>query len=407
MPDPEKSAAIRAAIPAVAAGIYLNTGSVGPMPAETAAAMTEAHDYDRDVGRGHPARLDELLMRMAEARAGVAAVLGTDVDAVALVHSVTDGMNAASLLPDWHRGDRVVTTTLEHAAALGPLVSLRDRSRVEIVFVEPDPEGDDDRTVAAFDAAITPTTRLVSISHVSWSTGARLPVARIAAVARERGALVVVDGAQAAGAIPFRFDDLGVDLYALPAQKWLLGPEAMGAVVIDRTSVERLTPALAGWLSFERFDGHGSASWWADARRYEWSPFALPALVGMARSIGWMSMYVGLEFVYRRGAEMARFAIDRLAAIPGVTVLTPVRAMANLVSFSITGWSAQAALDELGARTFVIARTIPTLDAIRISPAFFTTEDDIERFVSGVSLLAAHTPETLPPRRTLSILGER
>ena len=103
---------------------------------------------------------------------------------------------------------------------------------------------------------------------------------------------------------------------------------------------------------------------------------------------------------------MAAAAGARLAAIPGVTVLTPPHAMATLVTFRIAGWPAQAALDELGARCFAIARTIPSLDAIRISVGFFNSEEELERLAETVELLASHTPETLPPRRVLAILGQ-
>ena len=129
LPDPEKLAAVRSALPALAAGIYLNTGSVGPLPAETAAAMAEIATWERDVGRAHPDAFDDLLGRMAEARAGVAAVLGTDVDAVALTHSTTDAMNAGTLASaaGGVRGGRVVTTRHEHAGGLGPLYAMRDR----------------------------------------------------------------------------------------------------------------------------------------------------------------------------------------------------------------------------------------------------------------------------------------
>ena len=406
MPDAEKLAAVREALPALSAGIYLNTGSVGPLPAETAAAMAELEVRERDVGRAYPDDFDEFLARMAEARAGVAAVLGTDVDAVALMHSTTDALNAATLLPDWRTGGRAVTSASEHAGALGPLYALRERAGIELVFLDAGADGDDERTLAAFDAAITPGTRLVSISHVLWTTGAVMPVARIAELAHDRGALVVVDGAQAVGAIPFRFEDLGADLYAVPAQKWLLGPEGMGALVVDPRQAGRLTPALGGWFSFERADDVGDAAWWSDARRFESTGFHRPSVVGMARSIGWLSMYVGLDFVYRRGTAMAAAAADRLARIPGVDVLTPAHAMATLVTFTIAGWPAQAALDELGSRVFAIARTIVSLDALRISVGFFTSEEELERFAEAVELLAAHTPETLPPRRLLTILGE-
>jgi L-cysteine/cystine lyase len=406
MPDPEKLAAVRVAIPSLAAGIYLNTGSVGPLPAETAAAMADIAAYERDVGRAHPDYLAEFLGRMDEARAGVAAVLGSDVAAVGLTHATTDGMNAASLLPDWRAGGRIVTTAHEHAGGVGPLYALRDRVGAELTFVDAGDDGDDERTIAAFEAAIAPGTHLVSISHVLWTTGAVMPVAAIAAIARARGAFVIVDGAQAAGAIPFRFDELGVDAYAVPAQKWLLGPEGMGALVVDPGSIERLVPALGGWYTFERVDSAGEARWWADARRFEATGFHRPSVVGMARSIGWLSMFVGLEFVYRRGVAMASAAAARLAAIPGVTVLTPRHAMATLVTFRIAGWPAQAALDELGSRVFAVARTIDALDAIRISVGFFTTEDELERLAEAIELLARNTPETLPPRRVLTILGE-
>jgi selenocysteine lyase/cysteine desulfurase len=101
----------------------------------------------------------------------------------------------------------------------------------------------------------------------------------------------------------------------------------------------------------------------------------------------------------------ARRALDRLAAIPGVTVLTPGHRMATLVSFRIAGWPAAPALTELGRRVFAIARTVESLDAIRISLGFFTSDEELERFCQAVELLAAHTPETLPPRPSLAMLG--
>jgi L-cysteine/cystine lyase len=129
-------------------------------------------------------------------------------------------------------------------------------------------------------------------------------------------------------------------------------------------------------------------------------------VLGMARAIGWLTMYVGLDFVYRRGAQMSRRAAESLAAIEGVEVVTPPDRMAGLITFRIGGWEPQAALDELQARTYAIARTLPPVNALRISVGFWTTEDELDRFIDGVRLLAAHTPATLPPRRTLTIVGQ-
>jgi L-cysteine/cystine lyase len=404
-PDDDRLTAVRAALPALDAGIYLNTGSVGPMPAETAAAMAELETYELRTGRAHPDYWTETLQRMAEARAAVAAALTADAADIALSHSTSDGMNAAIWAIDWRPGDRAVTTSLEHPGGVGALYNLRDRLGIDLAFVDVGPTRSEAEVMAAFDAAIDERTRLVAVSHVLWASGTLLPVARIADIAHSRGAVVAVDGAQSAGAIPVQLAETGADVYAISAQKWLLGPEGMGALAISDEARDRLAPAFGGHLTFETVDSTGTAVRWPDARRFEWSNFHRPSIVGMARSIGWLSMFVGLDWIYGRGAAMAGLAADRLAAIDGVELVTPRDRMATLLAFRIRGWAPEAALEELGARVFAVARTVPLIDALRISVGFFNTEAELERFIGAVELLAAHTPETIPPRRTLTILS--
>ncbi len=405
MPDEEKLAAVRAAIPALSAAIQLNTGSAGPIPAEVAAAMAELEAYERDFGRAQFEYYLDAVQRMDEARAGVAAVLGGDLDEVALTHATTDGMNLGTWAIDWRGGGRAVTTCHEHAGGLGPLYALRDRFGVDLAFAEFDGAASDDEIVAAFEHLVTPATRLVAFSHVLWTTGTVMPVARIAALARDRGAVILVDGAQAAGAIPVDVRRLGVQMYSVPAQKWLLGPEGMGALWVDRDFLPQAGSTFSGYFSWASYDSRGSHEDQPDARRFQVSNYHRPSVLGMARAIGWLTMFVGLDFVHRRVAAMAAHAHDALSAIDGVAVLTPRDRMAGLVSFRIAGWEPQAALDEIAARTFAIARTLPPVQALRISLGFWATEDEIDRFVDGVRLLAAHTPETLPPRRTLTIVN--
>lgn len=404
-PDDDRLTVVRAALPALEAGIYLNTGSVGPLPAETAAAMTELEEYELRTGRAHTDYWEETLQRLGEARAAVAAVLTADVGDVALTHSTTDGMSIGVWAIDWRAGDRAVTTSLEHPGGIGALYNLRDRLGIEIAFVDVGPERTEEEILAAFDGAIDERTRLVAVSHVLWATGRVLPIARIAEIAHARDAVVVIDGAQSAGAIRVDLAATGADVYAISAQKWLLGPEGMGAVAITPAARDRLAPSWGGHFTFESVDSAGMAVRWPDARRFETSNFHRPSIVGMARSIGWLSMFIGLDWVYERGGSMAAFAADRLAAIDGIELVTPRDHMAGLVSFRIGGWEPQAALDELGARVFAVARTLPLIDALRISVGCFNSEAEVERFLGAVELLAAHTPETIPPRRTLTILS--
>jgi L-cysteine/cystine lyase len=404
-PDADRLAAVRAALPALEAGIYLNTGSVGPLPAESAAAMDEMAAYELRTGRAHVDYYEETLQRMAEARAATAAILTADVGDIALTHSTTDGMNVGVWGIDWGAGDRAVTTRLEHPGGIGALYNLRARLGVDLAFVDVGPTRSEDEILDAFDRAIDARTRAVVVSHVLWATGTVLPLARIAEIAHSRGAFLIADGAQAAGAMPVHLAATGADVYAIAAQKWLLGPEGMGAVAVAPGARDRLAPAFGGWYTFQTVDSAGAAVWWPDARRYESSNFHRPSIVGMARSIGWLSMFIGLDWVHARGAAIARLTAERLAAIDGVEVLTPLDRMATLVSFRIRGWPPGAALDELGARVFAVARTVPLVDALRISVGFFTSEAELDRFIGCVELLARHTPETIPPRRTLTVLS--
>jgi L-cysteine/cystine lyase len=404
LPDDEKIPAIREALPSTAAGIYLNTGSAGPLPRETAHAMAEAEAWELRTGRADRNFWEDAVERRAEARGAMAAVLSTDPSRIALTHAATDGMNIATWAIDWRAGDRAVTTSLEHAGGLGPLWTVRERLGVELTIADIGTGGDPAATLAAMDRAILPGTRLVSLSHVSWATGARLPVREIAELAHSRGALVAVDGAQAVGAIPVSADEIGADFYAVPGQKWLLGPEGMGAVYCAPSVLDRPLMTFAGWSTFETLDLDGRGKPWPDARRFENSGLHGPSVLGFARSAAWVSMFVGLPWVHERIARMASAAVSMLAEVPGIEVLTPQDNMAGLVSFRIAGWSSAAALHELEQRTLCIARTIPPLHAIRISVGFFNTDAELRRFRDGVALVAAHTPETIPHRPRIEVL---
>jgi L-cysteine/cystine lyase len=404
LPDPEKVAALRAMLPATGAGLYLNAGSAGPVPVETQAAMNEQAAMDLAVGRAAIPSFVAFMERVAEARAAVAAVLVADPDDIALTHSTTDGLNMALGGIRWRPGDRVLTTNHEHPGVLGPLAALRARFGLEVEVLDIGDGGDAQWTLEVFATALERPTRAVVASHALWTTGAVLPVGRLGALAHAAGALAVIDGAQSAGAIPVTLDDLDVDAYAVPGQKWLLGPEGMGALWARRSFALQAEPLATAYQSFASLPPD-MANLQPDARRFEGTGFHRPSVIGLGRSAGWLSMYVGIPWATARATRLAAAARERLAAIPGVRMVTPPRHGGTLVTFGIDGWPAAEAVREVSARIFAIVRDLPALDAVRISIGFWTTEDEIERFARAVELLASHTPETIPARRTLAVLG--
>ena len=385
MPDAEKLAAVREALPAVRAGIYLNTPVAGPLPAEIAASMSEIAGWELSTGRAHRDRRGDVLARIDEARGAAAAVLTADIDDVLLARSYDDALGTALRTRDLAPGDRVVVASGEHVGRIGRLLP----RGVEAVALDASAPGGVLDEVARLTSAER--VRLVACPLVSARNGERLPIESIASLAHARGASLLVDVSLTAGAVRVDRRALGADLIVTRSEAWLLGPEGL-AVLAGTPELLRRLPDDDGWgeRALERDDPVG---------------FHLPSVVGFARSCGWLSMYVGLEWIHDRGAALTSTAAARLAAIPGVELLTPIDAMATVVVFRIAGWPADEALEELGTRTFALASTVAAIDAIRIGLGFFNTEDEVERFAACVELLAAHTPADLPPRQRLTVIG--
>jgi L-cysteine/cystine lyase len=401
--DAERVARLRAQLPATDAGIYLNAGTAGPLPLTTLAAMREVEDHEVRFGRASVEAYEECLARMAEARAVVAALVGGDPARIALTHSTTDGMNVAAWSIDWQPGDEVVTTSLEHHGVIAPLATIRDRYGVVLRVADIGDGGDDGRTLSAIGEALSPRTRLVVASHVTWLTGSVLPVRRIGALAREAGAWYAVDGAQAAGAIPVDVGTVGADFYALSAQKWLLGPEGMGALHVSPRAMAEARGSWAGYFTFASLRPGGEVEPWPGARRFDATSFHRPSVAGFARSVGWLEMHVELAWAHERSVRLARSTADALAAIPGVTLLTPRGRMATLVAFRVAGWQPGQAARALSRRAFAVVRTLPAVDALRASVGWFNSEEELARFTEAVSLVARSTPESLPDRPPLIV----
>jgi L-cysteine/cystine lyase len=361
MPDEEKLAAIRALLPSTSAGIELNVADAGPLPAETARAMQEAADWELRTGRGHAAALDERAGRLDEARGAIAAILHGDLDRIVIAHSAAEALAAAVGMGRGRIGI---------AAELEPGVRAR-------VSATAQGSGASVEVVSALGPL--PTLERLVVPHVT-AEGAVLPVDSFV----DRVPEVLVDGSLAAGAIPVDVDALGVAAYAVDAHRWLLGPEGMAAVALAPAGAA--APELRAALEAGSFHG--------------------PSVLGMARSAGWLAMYVGLDWITDRTRALARRLGARLAVLEHVDVITPLPPEAGIVAFRLPRWDPEEAFDEVGRRSFAILGLTPE-GALRASVGGWSTEAEIDRFVESVAVVAAHTTETIPRRAMLTILHER
>ena len=384
MTDEQKVADLRRKLPATARYAYLNTGTTGPLPEPAHRALSAAWAEELDAGRIGPGRHDATVAAMDAARSALATVVRADPRSVTITQRTNDGLNIAVWGLPWQPGDEVVTTNLEHPAGLLPVYAAARRFGLVVRFADvtgPDP-------TAALVAQMNARTRLLLLSHASYLTGVLLPLADIVAAAHARGVLVAADGAQTAGAVPLDVGASGVDFYALPGQKWLLGPEGTGGLFVRPDLYSVVAPTFVGYRSAASFDQAGNWVPHATGARYEVGSFFAPTLVALAQSVEFVAA-AGWDWVFHRIRQLAADTREQLLSIPGVTVLTPPERHAGLVAFRVAGQDSAAVVTAL-ARAGYVVRTVPLLPpAVRVSCGFYNTEAELAGLVAEVRKLAA------------------
>jgi L-cysteine/cystine lyase len=353
----------RAQFPVFERVAYLNAGSMGPLPRAAFAAMTDGLRIDLEQGRGGKPYYELVLDLRLRARTRLAGIVGAEPEQLALTSATTDGCNIVvaglGLGPD----DEVVTTGSEHPGLLAPLHASGVRVVVAPTLGRPAADALD-----AILGAVTERTRLLALSHVAWTTGQVFPVH---ALKERTGLPVLVDGAQSVGAIPV---DVGaIDFYTVSCQKWLCGPEPLGALYV--ADPERLRVARPTGFSQESIEPDGAFVPRAGAARFDSGWLAASALAGLLASLD-----CAPEWRFERASQTAAACREALLAA-GLDVVTEA-GQATLVSFV-----PREEPDASVRRAFdagVVVRDLPGTGWVRASCGWWTDDADLDRLVSAL-----------------------
>jgi L-cysteine/cystine lyase len=343
---------------------YLNAGTFGPLSRETLDAMAALRAWEGEHGRAGGTYFEEMIDRRGRVRDLFAQQIGTTGDHVALTDSTTQGVHIViaglGLGPD----DEVVTTDAEHFGLTGPLAAAGVRFRIAAVKGKPAAEYFD-----AIRSLVTPRTRLLALSAVSWIDGTVFPWRELADAT---GLPLLVDGAQAAGAI--EVDATGADFFTVSAQKWLCGPDATGALYVR--DHEALLPRLIGYPAAESYD-IAEGTWVPKPGAARFDPTFTPAtsLAGLEAALTDLP-----DGRYERARELTERCRELLLAA-GVDVATEP-GQATLVSFRVPGDPTETVrrLYERG----VLLRELPGTGLLRASVGWWNDESDLERLVDAL-----------------------
>ena len=383
--------------------IYLdNAATSWPKPEATWQAM---ENFVRHIG-ANPGRSGHRLSIEAgrivlEARVAVAELFGIE-DPLRVVFSrnATEALNLA-IYGILRPGDHVITSSMEHNSVMRPLRAL-EKTGVEVKVLDCSPEGEFDPQEV--EQAIKGNTRLIVLNHASNVVGTLIPLAEVGEIARRNGVTFCVDAAQTAGAYPIDVEDMKIDLLAFTGHKSLYGPQGTGGLYI-REGLERiLEPLMRG--------GTGSRS------EFQEQPDFLPDRYesGTPNTVGLAGLGAGVRFILSQRPEQIRaneeaktqLLIGGLESISGVVIYgcRDSRRQIAVVSFNVVGLSPSEVVMELEEKFQILCRpglhcapaahqTIGTFSqgTVRLSPGYFTPEEEIHVTLEAAGKIAARVKE--------------
>jgi selenocysteine lyase/cysteine desulfurase len=383
-------AAVRETFPIAERCVYLNTGWSGPSSRAVVRAMEERLEREAFEGPTSPEIRHEKALLVQRARRAFASVIGADEDEVALVYTTTEGVNTALRGLGLGAGDEVITCNLEHNSVMVPSYVSRLRDGVDVKVVRFASTETAAEMVAAFESAMTASTKLLVLSQISYNRGTRLPMREICSMAHARGALVCVDAAQSAGQIAIDVHAMGCDVMALPGHKWLLGPDGAAALYVRRDLIERVWPLAVVHGANRRYDYEGHFEYASDTiHKFELTTHSGPVLAGLCESVD-MLLGIGMEAVGARCRELADRFVAGAEAIDGVRLTSPLddSVRSGIVTFTVRDFSPHSVVDALWRLDRIVARVCNDRRA-RVCFHVFNDETDVDRALAALEHVAS------------------
>jgi selenocysteine lyase/cysteine desulfurase len=364
---------------------YMNNGTLGPTPKPVYYTVVERY---RELAADPGARNPIQEQTAEEVRRKAAAFVGASPDEIALLRNTTEAMGFIASGLELAAGDEVLLSFHEHPGGIEPWRLKAKRHGVVLREVQfPIPTPDPAIILELFADAITPRTRVISVSHLTYQTGSGMPVKELAQLARSKGILSVIDGAHPLGMMRLDLHDIGADFYAMSPHKWLDAPTGTGLLYIRRESQERLWPTVVtSTIPYPE----GGADWSnpdkGAARFDRFSQRAWPLVLATGAAIDFQDA-IGRERIESRVRSLAALLRTRLQEIPGVRIYTPAHpALAcGLVGFTFERFKNTDVMETLLRRNHVRVRTTEYgLNTVRASTHYYNTEEQVERLAEGL-----------------------
>jgi isopenicillin-N epimerase len=364
--------------------IMMNNGTVGPMPKPVFNTLMRCFKVQCtnpfDVYAFIPRKKEEVRYKLAE-------FIGASPDEIVITRNTTEGMNFVANGLDMTEGDEVLLSTMEHPGGTHPWKLKEKRYGITIKEVPIGlPPKSVDEFVAAFEKAITPKTKIISISHTVYISGLISPLKELSKMAREKGVLVLADSAHGIGMLDLNMKGLGVDFFATSPYKWMGAPTGVGVLFVRKEVQDKLWPTIAssGWDRYE------------NARKFETLSQRADALtVALGEAVDFQNS-IGSTRIERRIKALAGYLKRELKKIPGIKLHTSEDPYISggLTAFSIEGVDHRKVVDYVREKYNIVIRTAGSIEkgtyGLRVSTPIYVNYKHIDMLLEGIAHLVKH-----------------
>lgn len=381
---------IRKDFPILGDIVYLDNAATGFSPEPVVDAMIDfEHNYRANTGRGVHRLTQISSQKYWHAHEKVAKFIGGEAGVTIFTKNATEAINMVAMGMSWSPGDRIVTTVLEHHSNLLPWRALSKQGvLVDVIGIDPSYMPD----LKELEEKITPSTRLVAVTHASNVLGVVAPIKKIAEICKKNGVKLLVDGAQSVPHIPVDVADLDCDYFVFSGHK-MLGPMGTGVLWMKEADIE---PMFLGGGMVESVTADGFTPE-TGYRKYEAGTPNVSGGIGLGVAADYLTK-IGMKNVREYEETLTKRLIEGLKNISGVTVYVTENPenRIGVVSFTVEGINPHEVAQMLDETADIMLRSgkhccHPLMDflglkegTVRASIGLYNTEHEIDLLIASV-----------------------
>ena len=373
--------------------VHLNNAGAALVPRPVLEAVIGHLEREATIGPYEAA--GEAASRVEHTYDALASLIGADRSEIAVAENATRAWDMAFYAVALGPGDRVLTGRAEYGSNVIAFLQVAARTGARIEVIDDDQRGQVD--VDALRRRVDDDVRLFALTHVPSTSGLVNPAAEVGRIARDAGALFLLDAGQSVGQLRVDVDELSCDILAAPGRKFLRGPRGTGFSYTRSSVIERLEPPFldlhaARWTAPDRYEVR------SDARRFESWETNHAAKIGLGVAVDY-ALEVGIDAIEARVGALATRLRTELATVPGVAVHDRGRRLCGIVTFSVGSQPAVEVSRRLREQrintsvawhehTLLAGPGRPAGDLVRASVHYYNTDDELDALCDGVRRLA-------------------